>query len=390
MTMALKKQGTFSANCPFDLTLATVTGLLLLMGFIMVGSASIEVSARTYDNPAYLLLKHGVCVGIGLTIATLTLLIPIKLWHQCDRLCLLASFALLTAVLIPGIGHTVNGSTRWISLGLFTLQGSEFVKLFSIVYIAGHLVRHRDEVHAALFDFIKPVALVLIIVLLLLQQPDFGASVVIMATVMGVVFLSGAPFKHFLPIITLVLVAAFVIVFWQPYRVDRMLTFADPWAHQFNSGYQLTQALIAFGRGEWIGLGLGNSIQKLFFLPEAHTDFLFSIIAEELGIIGAVFIILLFTTLVLRGLWLGHRAQKQGLDFHAYLAYGIALLLGIQAVINIGVNVGLLPTKGLTLPFLSFGGNSIIVSCVLVAILLRIEFELRQWLPKAKSRRGRS
>ena len=294
---------------------------------------------------------------------------------------------MLIAVLIPGIGKTVNGSTRWIPLGFFTLQGSEFVKLFSVVYVAGYLVRHKDGLQERLVDFIKPLALIGLLVLLLLEQPDFGASVVIMAAVVAMIFLAGVPILHFMPLVSGFAILTLVIASWQPYRLERLTSFADPWAHQFESGYQLTQALIAFGRGEWLGLGLGNSVQKLFFLPEAHTDFLFSILAEEMGVVGALLLVLVFFALVWRGLMIGLAARQLGLLFHSHLAYGIAMLLGIQAMINIGVNVGLLPTKGLTLPFVSFGGNSLIVSCLMLGILLRIEYELRQ--PQKKVRRGK-
>ena len=377
MSMALKAQPFTLQDCPFDLTIASTAALLLLMGLIMVGSSSIEVSARIYGEPLHLFFKHSVYLIISLGLAGLVLLVPIRFWQQIDWVLLLLSFVLLIAVLVPGIGKTVNGSTRWISLGFFTVQGSEFVKLFAVVYISGYLVRRRQDVHESISGFIKPLALISLMVLLLLEQPDFGASVVIMASVMGVIFLAGVPFRHFLPLISVFLVATFVVARWQPYRIDRFTSFIDPWKHQFDEGYQLTQALIAFGRGEWFGLGLGNSIQKLFFLPEAHTDFLFSILAEEWGVLGAVTVITSFAVLVLKGLLVGRSALAQEKEFHAYLAYGIALLIGIQAAINIGVNLALLPTKGLTLPFLSYGGNSLIISCVLIAILLRVEFETR-------------
>jgi cell division protein FtsW len=379
---------------PLDRLVSAATVMLLLFGVIMVGSASTEVSARTYGAPFDLAIRHGIYVFISLGAGAFALMLPTRSWQQIDWLLLLASFALLIAVLIPGIGRTVNGSTRWISLGFFTLQGSEFVKLFSIVYIAGYLVRRKEDVHESMLGFVKPLLLIGLMVLLLLEQPDFGASVVIMAAVMGMIFLAGVPFKHFLPLITGFVALTFVIARWQPYRLERLTTFADPWAHQFDGGYQLTQALIAFGRGEWFGLGLGNSIQKLFFLPEAHTDFLFSILAEELGVFGAGFLIFVFFALVIRALIIGRRAQLAKLEFHGYLAYGIGLILGIQAAINIGVNIGMLPTKGLTLPLVSFGGNSLIVSCMLIGMLLRIEYETRQ-LPvepvrkKGGARRGK-
>jgi cell division protein FtsW len=375
--MAMRAQTQPDRGFPLDPWVTTAALLLLILGLVMVASASSEIAARIYGNSAYLLIKHLVYIVISLGVATLTLMTPVRWWQKFDVVLLLASFALLTIVLIPGLGHKVNGSTRWISLGFFTLQGSEFVKLFAIVYVSGYLVRRHDEVQTTIQGFVKPLALVSLMVLLLLEQPDFGAAVVIMASVMGVIFLAGVPFKRFLPLISLCIIATAAIAQWQPYRLERLQTFTDPWAHQFGSGYQLTQALIAFGRGEWFGLGLGNSIQKLFFLPEAHTDFLFSITAEELGVFGAIAVIAAFACLVVKGLIIGRRAHMSGYDFHAYLAYGIALLLGIQSAINIGVNIGLLPTKGLTLPLVSYGGNSLIVSCVLIALLLRIDFESR-------------
>ena len=362
---------------PLDSLVSAATVFLLLYGLVMVASASTEVSDRIYGQPFPLALRHAFYVVLSLGVGAAALLLPIKFWQRIDWLLLLLSFVLLIAVLIPGIGRTVNGSTRWISLGFFTLQGSEFVKLFAVVYVAGYLVRRREDVFQSIVGFIKPLLLIGLMVLLLLEQPDFGASVVIMAAVMGMIFLAGVPFKHFFPLITGFLVLTFVVARWQPYRLERLTSFADPWAHQFDGGYQLTQALIAFGRGEWFGLGLGNSIQKLFFLPEAHTDFLFSILAEELGVIGAAILIATFFAIVIRALFIGRRAHMKQEFFHAYVAYGIALLLGIQAAINIGVNIGLLPTKGLTLPLVSFGGNSLIVSCLLIGVLLRIEFETR-------------
>ena len=371
----LKKESPL--DCPVDVTVAGISLLLLMIGIVMVGSASMEISARIYGDPFHLFIKHVVYVAISVGVAALLITVPVRSWQQIDWVLLLLSFTLLIAVLMPGVGRTVNGSTRWISLGFATIQGSEFVKLFAIVYISGYLVRRREDINESVVGFAKPLALVSLMVLLLLEQPDFGASVVIVASVMGVIFLAGVPLRHFLPIITIFVVITFVVASWKPYRLERITSFMDPWAHQFDGGYQLTQALIAFGRGEWLGLGLGNSIQKLFFLPEAHTDFMFSILAEELGAVGAIIVILAFAILVLRALLIGKKAQNQGYDFHAYLAFGIALLLGIQAVINIGVNIGLLPTKGLTLPFLSYGGNSLIISCALIAVLLRVEYECR-------------
>ncbi len=363
---------------PLDPYVAGTAAVLLFAGVLLVGSASTEIAARTYGNSLHLLVKHVVYLGISLAVAAGALMVPIRAWQRLDMVLLLISFVLLVAVLVPGIGHKVNGSTRWISLGFFTVQGSEFVKFFSAVYIAGYLVRRREEVLTTISAFVQPLVVLGLMVGLLIMQPDFGASVVIMAAMMGAIFLAGVPFSRFLPLILLVFIITIVIAQWQPYRLERLTTFSNPWDHQFDSGYQLTQALIAFGRGEWFGLGLGNSIQKLFFLPEAHTDFLFSIVAEEYGVLGAVLFICLFFCMVIRGIWIGRKARQLDLEFHALLAYAISILLGVQATINIGVNIGLLPTKGLTLPLVSYGGNSLIVSCVLVAVLLRIEYESRE------------
>ncbi len=377
---------------PVDPVVLLTATFLLLTGSVMVASASVEVSARLHDSVLFMFLKHCVFVGIALSAGGLALCVPVEWWRRLAMPLIVLSFLLLIAVLIPGIGKTVNGSTRWIPLGGFSLQGSEFVKLFVVVFAAGWLVRYGDEVRNEFVGFIKPLAIVAGLVLLLLAQPDFGASVVIMGTLLGMTFLAGASLLHFLPTIFVCLVLAVSLIVLQPERFDRFIAFTDPWAHQFEGGYQLTQALIAFGRGDWLGLGLGNSIQKLFFLPEAHTDFLFSIIAEELGVVGALVIIAAFCCLVLRAAWIGRMAEIRGEYFHAWMAYGIALLFGIQTAINIGVNTGLLPTKGLTLPLMSYGGNSLIISCVLVAILLRIEWEIRRDTGEGrlKSRRSAS
>ncbi len=391
MSMALKGNRLTREGCPVDPVIAGVAIMLLLMGLIMVASASIEVSARTYGSPFHMVIRHGVYVLFGGIAGVIALSIPISLWQRLDLPLLLLAFMLLIAVLIPGIGREVNGASRWISLGLFTVQGSEFVKLIVVIYISAYLVRRKEEIQENIFVFFIPIAFVGVLATLLLFQPDFGAAVVIVSAALGVMFLAGAPMRYFMPIITACLVGMFALVVLQPYRLARYTSFANPWENQFGGGYQLTQALIAFGRGEWLGLGLGNSIQKQFFLPEAHTDFLFSIIAEELGVLGAALIVIAFACLVIRALWIGRQAAKLEADFHAYMAYGIALLLGVQSTINLGVNLGLLPTKGLTLPLMSYGGNSLIISCVLVAILLRIEYECREKavpVPTRSKRRG--
>jgi cell division protein FtsW len=386
MSMAKRAKIATRSDCPVDPMISGVALLLLLFGFIMVASASTEVSARIYGNPFHLMIRHSAYVLLGVAAGVAVLMLPLRIWQKLDFSLLILSFLLLLAVLVPGIGKEVNGATRWISLGLFSVQGSELVKLFVVIYIAGYLVRRKEQVQERFTGIFKPLLLVSLLAGLLIRQPDFGAAVVIMSAVMGVIYLAGAPMRYLLPVLSVSVGIAALVATLVPYRLARVASFIDPWQHPFGGGYQLTQALIAFGRGEWFGQGLGNSIQKLFFLPEAHTDFLFSIIAEEMGVVGAAIIILMFAALVIRGLWIGRIAANQGAEFHALLAYGISLLLGVQAAINLGVNLGLLPTKGLTLPLMSYGGNSLIVSCMLIAILLRIEYECRNEVVSTSSR----
>ncbi len=364
---------------PLDPLAFGIVVFLILYGLVMIGSASLEIGVKTYSNPFFLLTRHSIYLLISGAVALVAISVPIQRWQKYDAALLAISFLLLVIVLVPGVGKEVNGATRWVALGPFSLQGSEFVKLFVTIYMAGYLVRRKEEIETSLSGFAKPLVLLSLIVFLLLGQPDFGAAIVIIGAAIGMIFLAGVPYRFFVPLVALCVSAVALIATLTPYRLARLLAFADPWEHQFDSGYQLTQALIAFGRGEWVGLGLGNSIQKLFFLPEAHTDFLFSIVAEELGIIGAGLVILLFAALVIRGLAIGNAARLQELQFHAYLAYGLSLVIGIQASINLGVNLGILPTKGLTLPFMSYGGNSLIVSCMMVALILRIDYETRQF-----------
>jgi cell division protein FtsW len=364
---------------PVDPLVFGIAVFLMLYGLVMIGSASLDIGAKTYDNPFFLLTRHSFYLLVSGAAALIAISVPIQSWQKYDAALLAVSFLLLVVVLVPGIGKEVNGATRWVALGPFTLQGSEFVKLFIMIYMAGYLVRRKEEIETSLSGFVKPLIVLMLIVFLLLGQPDFGAAIVIITAAIGMIFLAGVPYRFFLPLVAFCVSSVAIIATLQPYRLARLTAFADPWEYKFDSGYQLTQALIAFGRGEWIGLGLGNSIQKLFFLPEAHTDFLFSIVAEELGIIGAGLVIFLFAGLVLRGLAIGNAARRQELQFHAYLAYGLSLILGVQASINLGVNIGVLPTKGLTLPFMSYGGNSLIVSCMMVAVILRVDYETRQF-----------
>ncbi len=360
---------------------AVMVGLVLLLvsiGVVLVSSASVEISARQYGSPLYLTIKHLVFLLIAVIGGVAATLTPLALLQRLGPLFVVVSAMLLVAVLIPGVGREVNGAVRWIPMGPFSLQGSELVKVFIVLYAASTLARHADAVRLHIRHAGKLLLILALLVALLLEQPDYGSAVVMMAAVVGLVFLAGAPLRHFVPLVVVCLGACITLAVVQPYRLTRMMSFANPWEHAFGSGYQLTQALIAFGRGEWFGLGLGNSIQKLFYLPEAHTDFLFSIAAEELGAVGAIALICVVTALVVRGLFIGREAARHGELFGAYCAWGMSLLLGVQAAINIGVNVGVLPTKGLTLPLVSFGANSLIASFLMVGVVLRVAYETRR------------
>ena len=374
-----------------DPVLIMVSLTILLLGLVMVSSASITVADRQIASPFYYLHRQSMAAVLGLMAAFLMLKVRLVHWEKAGMVMLGISFVLLLLVLIPGIGKTVNGSTRWIPVGLFNLQVSEIVKLLLLIYVAGYLVRHGNEVRSSLWGFIKPMIMVGAACVFLLLEPDFGASVVIMLSALGMMYLGGVRFIQFLTFISLFAVAATLLVVTSPYRLQRLTAFVDPWSDPFNTGFQLTQSLIAIGSGGWSGTGIGGSVQKLFYLPEAHTDFVFAIMAEELGLIGVVIVIGLFATLFLRAFMIARTAEDQGNLFSAYLAYGIGIWLGLQAFINIGVNMGLLPTKGLTLPLMSYGGSSLIVSCAAIGMLLRIAYENRtgQAMSKASRSPGR-
>ena len=302
---------------------------------------------------------------------------------------LIFALFLLLLVLLPGVGKTVNGSTRWLPMGMFNLQVSELVKLFLVVYVAGYLVRHGEAVRSSLLGFLKPMVMVGFAGLLLLMEPDFGATVVIMGTVLGMTFLAGARFSQFISFVFIFACAALLLIVTSPYRMQRLISFTNPWADPFDSGFQLTQSLIAIGTGGWFGTGLGGSVQKLFYLPESHTDFLFAVLSEELGFIGVTVVVLLYSALFFRSLKIAAQAEAVGNYFAAYMAYGIGIWLSMQAVINMGVNVGLLPTKGLTLPLMSYGGSSLIVSCMAIGLLMRIYYETNGVARQAKKHAGK-
>jgi len=356
--------------------LALIAGLSAA-GFVMMGSASMDYAAEQYGNPFYHIIRHGVYLLLGAGSLYVTLQLPVKVWENAGPALLVAGMAILALLLVPGIGREVNGATRWIGFGPVNLQPSELMKLFFVVYLAGYMTRRQRELQNSWSGMLRPLGLLGAVVGLLLLEPDFGAAVVIAGASMAMLFLGGARLLPFVVLMALALVGAGVMAVWSPYRLQRLITFLDPWSDQFSSGYQLTQALIAFGRGEVLGVGLGNSVQKLFYLPEAHTDFVFAIIAEELWLLGCVAFIALFAALIARILWIGRNAAQRQQLFSAHVCFGVALLLAAQVFINIGVNAGLLPTKGLTLPFLSYGGSSLLILFAMMGLILRIEVELR-------------
>jgi len=370
-----RNSATLGAWC--DPLLAGAVLMLMILGLVMVASASVSLADRQFGQPFYYALRQAVYLGAGIAMAMLILRLRLVYWEKSGLLLLIVSAALLTAVLIPGVGRQVNGSIRWLPLGLINLQASEPVKLFFVVYLAGYLVRRGEEVRTTVKGFLKPLAILVVFAVLLLREPDFGTTAVMFATSLGLLFLGGVRLRHFFVLLGSVVAAMAALALASPYRMERLTTFLNPWADPFNSGFQLTQALIAIGRGEWFGVGLGGSIQKLFYLPEAHTDFLFAVLAEELGLVGVVAVIVLFTLVVWRAFVIAHRAELGGNRFAAYLAYGIGMWIGLQAFINIGVNMGALPTKGLTLPLMSYGGSSIVVVCMAIGLLMRVDHETR-------------
>lgn len=351
---------------------------LLMLGLVMVCSASITMAESKTGQPLYFFIRQLIYAFMGLGFAWAVLTIRLFSWQQLAPQLLLFGIILLALVLIPGIGREVNGSARWLPLGPVNLQVAELIKLFAIIYIADYLQRHQGQISTAMAGILAPMVLLGIASFLLLLQPDMGSIVVILSTVVAMLFLGGARISIFVMMISVLGGLFYLLVTLAPYRLQRLQSFMDPWADPFGSGFQLTQALIAFGRGDWLGVGLGSSMQKLFYLPEAHTDFLYSIIAEELGLIGALVVIALFFVLIWRALAIGRAAELAGQRFGAQLAYGIGIWLGIQACVNIGVNMGALPTKGLTLPLMSYGGSSLIIVCIAIGLLLRVDLETRQ------------
>ena len=372
---AAKHDGQAAAKHPYDVTLILIALALMSIGVIIVTSASMPVADRLHDNPFYFAIRHGIYIVGAIIAAMIVLNLPMQFWRMTNPYLLLAAIVLLLAVLV--VGRTVNGSTRWLAIGPITIQDAEPAKLFFFAYLAGYLVRRYEEVTENLKGFLKPLVVFFVLAMLLLLQPDLGTVVVMFATTIGLLFLAGARLWQFFALVFVGILAVVALIVFEEYRLKRVTSFLDPWADPFGAGYQLTQSLMAYGRGNWFGQGLGNSLQKLEFLPEAHTDFVMAILAEELGFVGVVAVLGLILWMVLRALRIGNQALEKGRAFDGYLAYSIGIWFSFQTAVNIGASAGILPTKGLTLPLVSYGGSSLIIMSIAVAILLRIDFELR-------------
>lgn len=370
-------------SAELDFSLLWLAMGLLAIGLVMVYSASIaiaEAARYTNHNGEYYLMRQGIFIAMGVGVGMAAFRVPMRVWQQAAPYLFLVGLLLLVVVLIPHIGREVNGSRRWIPLGFANLQPSELMKFLAVLYAADYTTRKAAFMHDFKKGFLPMAAVMMLAGALLLREPDFGAFVVIVSIAMGILFLGGLNWKVFAGLVVVLLVGFALLILTSPYRLQRVLGFMDPFAYPYGKGYQLSHALIAFGRGEWLGLGLGGSIEKLFYLPEAHTDFLMAVIAEEFGFVGVAVVICLFGWLIVKAFLIGHRAAQLERNFCALVAQGIGIWIGVQSLINMGVNVGLLPTKGLTLPFLSFGGSGIIANCLAVAILLRIDWEHRQMM----------
>lgn len=359
----------------FDQVLMLTVAGIVLLGLVMVTSASISIADRQMQEPLYYLERQSIGLIMGLIAAVFMMFIPTSVWERMAMPLLLLGFLLLVLVLIPGVGHEVNGSRRWLRAGFMNFQASELARVLLLTYLASYVVRRQQELKEELRGFLKPLGVLMAAAALLLLEPDFGAATVLMATGLGVLFLAGVKLRHFLALVMLAAGGMALIAVTSAYRLKRLTAFLDPFADPFNSGFQLTQSLIAIGRGELFGVGLGSSVQKLFYLPEAHTDFVFAILAEELGLVGVLGTLALFVILVWRAFRISRMAAEAGLAFQAYCAAGFGIWLALQTFINVGVNLGLLPTKGLTLPLMSYGGSSVLVTLGWIGLLMRINHE---------------
>jgi cell division protein FtsW len=359
-----------------DYFLLCLCALLLLVGFIMVTSSSLHLGEKLANNSLYYPLRQCIHIILGIGIASIICCIPLKVWEKMGPWMFIFGITLLIVVLIPGIGVKVNGSIRWIAVAGIRIQVSEVVKFISVVYMASYVTRHQDDVVNSTYGLVKPLLLFSLACFFLLLEPDFGSAVVILVIAMGIMYLGGARLWQFSILITVVTVLGVILVYFSDYRRARITGFINPWADAQDTGFQLVQALISFGRGEVFGVGIGSGIQKLFYLPEAHTDFLFSVLAEELGLLGVLLIISLFSLLFSHAFSLAVKAEQVNEKFAAFIAYGIGIWFGFQAFVNMGVNMGMLPTKGLTLPLMSYGGGSMITMCAGMALLFRVHSEV--------------
>ncbi|MDQ3288140.1 MAG: putative lipid II flippase FtsW [Pseudomonadota bacterium] len=360
----------------FDPWLIAISCALASLGVVMVGSSSIAIGVDLGVGPFYFLVRHVAFLAVGIGLAYWLMRTELKTIEQHNQGLLLLCFVLLLLVFIPGVGRSVNGASRWINLGISSFQAVEAVKLMYIVWLASYLKRYSEEVQATWPAMLKPLGVAVLLMAVLAMQPDFGSLSLVLAITGGMLVLGGVNMpRMFGPVLVLLPLLA-VLAIAEPYRVRRLTSFLDPWADPFNTGYQLTQALMAVGRGEWFGVGLGASVQKLSYLPEAHTDFILAVIGEELGFVGVCAVIALYAALVGRALWLGLQCVDMRRHFSGYCAFGIALSIGLQSFVSIGVNLGLLPTKGLTLPLISSGGSSVLMTCAAIGLLLRVSYEL--------------
>lgn len=369
-----------------DLVLIGLWLALLSVGLVMVASSSIAFAAAepAYLDGWYFVKRHLVFLLMSAATAAVILVTPVHLWQKLAPVLLTLALLLLGAVLIPGVGKRVNGAQRWIDFGFFAVQISEVAKFAVITFFAAYFAERPASIAGSAREFLRLMAILGAILALLVAEPDFGSAVIIAATAIAMMFIAGIRLRYFIPLVLLASALLAALALFSPYRMQRLIAFLDPWADQFNSGYQLTQSLIAFGRGEWLGVGLGNSLQKLFYLPEAHTDFVFSILAEELGLVGGLLVLAAFAVLIERMWRLAKLCVGRGQLFAAYICYACAVLFTLQVFVNVGMASGLLPTKGLTLPFISYGGSSLIVSCALMALVVRIDMEMRE-VPAART-----
>lgn len=359
----------------FDAVLLLTVAGILLLGLVMMTSASVTIADKQAQDPLYFLGRQLTGVGFGIGAAVFAMMIPTTVWEKLAMPLLLVAFIFLLLVLIPGIGHEVNGSRRWLRAGVMNFQASELARVLLLIYLSSYVVRRQGELKEELRGFLKPLGVLMGAAALLLMEPDFGAATVLVATGLGVLFLAGVKLRHFFALVALAAAGMSVIAVTSAYRLKRLTAFMDPWADPFNSGFQLTQSLIAIGRGELFGVGLGSSVQKLFYLPEAHTDFVFAVLAEELGLVGVIATLALFVVLVWRSFHISRLAAEAGLAFQAYCAAAFGIWLALQTFINVGVNMGILPTKGLTLPLMSYGGSSVMVTLGWLGLLMRIHHE---------------